>query len=83
MRVGIFGAFNSDLNFLLGSNTMSFFDEYEDRVIMREFLDGDDFYEDGDLNDDADGIINLSRYDNSVADDPDAGDAPELEGEDR
>ena len=62
---------------------MSFFDEYEDRVIMREFLDDDDFYEDGDLNDDADGIINLSRYDNSVADDPDAGDAPELEGEDR
>lgn len=61
---------------------MSFFDEYEDRVIMREFLD-DDFYEDGDLNDDADGIINLSRYDNSVADDPDADDAPELEGEDR
>lgn len=63
---------------------MSFFDEYyEDCVIMREFLDDDDFYEDGDLNDDADGIINLSRYDNSVADDPDAGDAPELEGEDR
>ena len=62
---------------------MSFFDEYEDRVIMREFLDDDDFYEDGDLNDDADGIINLSRYDNNVADDLDAGDAPELEGEDR
>ncbi len=63
---------------------MSFFDEYyEDCVIMREFLDDDDFYEDGDLNDDANGIINLSRYDNSVADDPDAGDAPELEGEDR
>lgn len=63
---------------------MSFFDEYyEDCVIMREFLDDDDFYEDGDLNDDADGIINLSRYDNSVADDPDADDAPELEGEDR
>ena len=50
---------------------------------MREFLDDDDFYEDGDLNDDADGIINLSRYDNSVADDPDADDAPELEWEDR
>lgn len=63
---------------------MSFFDEYyEDCVIMREFLDDDDFYEDGDLNDDADGIINLSRYDNSVADDPDADDAPELEWEDR
>ena len=65
---------------------MSFFDEYEDRVIMREFLDDDDFYEDGDLNDDADGIINLSRYDDDdddVSDDLGAGDAPELEGEDR
>ena len=63
---------------------MSFFDEYyEDCVIMREFLDDDDFYEDGDLNDDADGIINLSRYDDNVSDDPGAGDAPELEGEDR
>lgn len=64
---------------------MSFFDEYEDRVIMREFLDDDDFYEDGDLNDDADGIINLSRYDDddNVSDDLGAGDAPELEGEDR
>lgn len=61
---------------------MSFFDEYEDRVIMREFLDDADFYEDGDLDDD-DGLINLSRYDNNVADDLDAGDAPELEGEDR
>ncbi len=59
---------------------MGFFDE-ENRVIMREFLDDDDFYEDGDLEDD--GLINLSRYDNSVADDLDAGDAPELEGEDR
>ncbi len=48
---------------------------------MREFLDDADFYEDGDLEDD--GLINLSRYDNSVADDLDAGDAPELEGEDR
>jgi hypothetical protein len=64
---------------------MSFFDEYEDRVIMREFLDDDDFYEDGDLNDDADGIINLSRYDDddNAPDDLGAGDAPELEGEDR
>ena len=65
---------------------MSFFDEYEDRVIMREFLDDDDFYEDGDLNDDADGIINLSRYDDDDddgSDDLGAGDAPELEGEDR
>ena len=63
---------------------MSFFDEYEDRVIMREFLDDADFYEDGDLDDD--GLINLSRYDNNVADvadDLDAGDAPEFEGEDR
>ena len=61
---------------------MSFFDEYyEDCVIMREFLDDDDFYEDGDLNDDANGIINLSRYDDN--DDPGADDAPELEGEDR
>ena len=58
---------------------MSFFDE-EDRVIMREFLDDADFYEDGDHDD---GLINLSRYDNNVADDLDAGDAPELEGEDR
>ena len=47
---------------------MSFFDKC--RVIMREFLEDD-------------GLINLSRYDNSVADDLDAGDAPELEGEDR
>ena len=63
---------------------MSFFDEYyEERVIMREFLDDDDFYEDGDLNDDADGIINLSRYDDNVSDDLGAGDTPELEGEDR
>ena len=63
---------------------MSFFDEYyEDCVIMREFLDDDDFYEDGDLNDDADGIINLSRYDDNASDDLGAGDAPELEGEDR
>ena len=30
-----------------------------------------------------DGLINLSRYDNNIADDLDAGDAPELEGEDR
>ena len=61
---------------------MSFFDEYyEDRVIMREFLDDDDFSEDGDLNDDADGIINLTRYDDN--DDLGAGDAQELEGEDR
>ena len=58
---------------------MGFFDE-EDRVIMHEFLDDADFYEDGDLEDD--GLINLSRYDN-VSDDLDAGDAPELEGEDR
>ena len=50
---------------------MGFFDEYEDRVIMREFLDDADFYEDGDLEDD--GLINLSRYDNNVADDLDAG----------
>ena len=50
---------------------------------MREFLDDDDFYEDGDLNDDADGIINLSRYDDDDNDDLGAGDAPELEGEDR
>ena len=66
---------------------MSFFDEYyEDCVIMREFLDDDDFYEDGDLNDDADGVINLlSRYDDddNVSDNLGAGDAPELEGEDR
>ena len=82
MRVGIFRAFHFSPDFLLiGSNIMSFFDEYEDRVIMREFLDDADFYEDGDLEDD--GLINLSRYDNSVADDLDAGDAPELEGEDR
>lgn len=55
---------------------MGFFDKY--RVIMREFLDDADFYEDGDLDDD--GLINLSRYDNNVADDDlDAGDAPELE----
>jgi len=59
---------------------MGFFDE-ENRVIMREFLDDTDFYEEGDLEDD--GLINLSRYDNNVADDLDAGDAPELEGEDR
>ena len=78
--MGVFRAFHSGLNFLLVGN-MSFFDEYEDRVIMREFLDDADFYEDGDLEDD--GLINLSRYDNSVADDLDAGDAPELEGEDR
>lgn len=57
---------------------MSFFDDYEDRVIMREFLDDADFYEDDDLDDD-DGLINLSRYNNNVADDLDAGDAPELE----
>jgi hypothetical protein len=80
MYMGIFGAFRSSPDFLLGGN-MSFFDEYEDRVIMREFLDDADFYEDGDLEDD--GLINLSRYDNNVADDLDAGDAPELEGEDR
>ena len=62
---------------------MSFFDKY--RVIMREFLDDADFYEDGDLDDDDDddGLVNLSRYDNNVADDLDTGDAPELEGEDR
>ena len=59
---------------------MGFFDE-EDRVIMREFLDDADFYESGDLDDD--GLVNLSRYDNNVADDLDAGNAPELEGEDR
>ena len=40
---------------------MGFFDE-ENRVIMREFLDDADFYEEGDLDDD--GLINLSRYDN-------------------
>ena len=51
---------------------MGFFDE-ENRVIMREFLDDADFYEDGDLDDD--GLINLSHYDNNVADDLDAGDA--------
>ena len=66
---------------------MGFFDE-ENRVIMREFLDDADFYEDGDLDDDglinlAHGLINLSRYSDNVADDLDAGDAPELEGEDR
>ena len=75
---------------------MGFFDE-ENRVIMREFLDDADFYEEGDLDDDGlinlsrydnnvlddDGLINLSRYDNNVSDDLDAGDAPELEGEDR
>lgn len=82
MRVGIFGAFHFSPDFLLvWGNTMSFFDEYEDRVIMREFLDDADFYEDGDLEDD--GLINLSRYSDNVADDLDAGDAPELEGEDR
>lgn len=81
MYMGIFGAFHSGLNFLLRGNAMSFFDEYEDRVIMREFLDDADFYEDGDLDDD--GLINLSRYSDNVSDDLDAGDAPELEGEDR
>ena len=60
---------------------MGFFDE-ENRVIMREFLDDADFYEDGDLDDD-DGLVNLSRYSDNVSDDLDAGDAPELEGEDR
>ena len=62
---------------------MSFFDKY--RVIMREFLDDADFYEDGDLDDDDDddGLVNLSRYSDNVSDDLDAGDAPELEGEDR
>ena len=60
---------------------MGFFDKY--RVIMREFLDDADFYEDGDLDDDDDGLVNLSRYSDNVADDLDAGDAPELEGEDR
>ena len=35
---------------------MGFFDKY--RVIMREFLDDADFYEDGDLDDD-DGLVNL------------------------
>ena len=59
---------------------MGFFDE-EDRVIMREFLDDADFYEDGDLDDG--GLVNLSRYSDNVSDDLDAGDAPELEGEDR
>ena len=81
MRMGVFRAFYFSPDFLLVGGNMSFFDEYEDRVIMREFLDDADFYEDGDLEDD--GLINLSRYDNSVADDLDAGDAPELEGEDR
>ena len=81
MYMGIFGAFHSGLNFLLRGNAMSFFDEYEDRVIMREFLDDADFYEDGDLDDD--GLISLSRYSDNVSDDLDAGDAPELEGEDR
>ena len=78
--MGIFGAFHFSPDFLLGGN-MSFFDEYEDRVIMCEFLDDADFYEDGDLEDD--GLINLSRYSDNVSDDLDAGDAPELEGEDR
>ena len=81
MRVGVFRAFPFSPDFLLVGGNMSFFDEYEDRVIMREFLDDADFYEDGDLEDD--GLINLSRYDNNVSDDLDAGDAPELEGEDR
>ena len=40
-----------------------------------------DEYEDGDLDDD--GLVNLSRYSDNVSDDLDAGDAPELEGEDR
>ena len=53
---------------------MGFFDKY--RVIMREFLDDADFYEDGDLDDDDDGLVNLSRYSDNVADDLDAGDAP-------
>ena len=48
---------------------------------MREFLDDADFYEDDDLDDD--GLVNLSRYSDNVSDDLDAGDAPELEGEDR
>ena len=78
--MGIFRAFYLSPDFLLEGG-YEFFDEYEDRVIMREFLDDADFYEDGDLDDD--GLINLSRYDNNVADDLDAGDAPELEGEDR
>ena len=78
--MGIFGAFHFSPDFLLiGSNTMSFFDKC--RVIMREFLDDADFYEDGDLDDD--GLVNLSRYSDNVSDDLDAGDAPELEGEDR
>ena len=72
MRMGIFRAFHSGLNFLLGGN-MSFFDKC--RVIMREVLD------DAGLDDD--GLVNLSRYSDNVSDDLDAGDAPELEGEDR
>ena len=72
--MGIFGAFHFSPDFLLiGSNTMSFFDKC--RVIMREFLD------DAGLDDD--GLVNLSRYSDNVSDDLDAGDAPELEGEDR
>ena len=76
--MGIFRAFHFSPDFLLGGN-MSFFDKC--RVIMREFLDDADFYEDDDLDDD--GLVNLSRYSDNVSDDLDAGDAPELEGEDR
>lgn len=50
--------------------------------LMDEFLDDADFYESDDF-ENSGCIVNISRYNNNVADDLDAGDAPEFETEEK
>lgn len=50
--------------------------------LMDEFLDDADFYESDDF-ENSGCIVNISRYNNNIDDDLDAGDAPEFETEDK
>lgn len=50
--------------------------------LMDEFLDDVDFYDSDDF-ENSGCIVNISRYNNNIADDLDAGDAPEFETEEK
>ena len=50
--------------------------------LMDEFLDDADFYDSDDF-ENSSCIVNISRYNNNIDDDLDAGDAPEFESEEK
>lgn len=75
MYMGILVSFYHWFNILLEVSHMGEF-------LMDEFLDDADFYESDDF-ENSGCIVNISRYNNNVADDLDAGDAPEFETEEK